>query len=365
MKKYLLIVVIAILIFTACGKKDDTSVISSSHSSSADSSSAEEPQTLSNPYFSQDFIYVPAELTFPDSEIKNEFNDKGWLVRSTGKGVDYEWVTELSYEEDGNIIYVSRKTTISETDMEPETEEESCIIFNDDGKTDKYETKGFGTLDISERDERGRATTLLHVDNNPEFSDYTSYVINYSEKNIYVKLKDPGNNTISTTFYMNCHTPLFADQLVSLPLRFYPEEVKTDGNGLVSEINNAGLKYSYDENQRITEVYEKDNIISTLTYNDDGKLASVNNSDTDSEFKSDNSKYEFRYDENGNISAISIYPETGSPEAIKIKYEKVPVSIAGLCSYDIEGSSCVLSMIDYDNIWDVPYNCFCYIRPTR
>lgn len=307
---------------------------------------------------------MPAEISYYDYVVTNEFNDKGWLTKSTGKADDYEYVTELNYDDKGSVVYVNYKRVETEQDTDPVTEEDKIVIFNEDGKTDDYEVNESHNLNVLERDSKGRATAILHVDDNSEMTDYSSFVISYSEnmdKNMYMKLKDRDNNTISTTFFQNCHIPYYVvSRWVNIPTYFTPENVVIDDNGLAAEFKETGLKYSYDEKQRLVSVSEGEELLSTFTYDDEGRLITITNSDVSSEYKTDDSGCDFKYDADGNISEICIYHQDGNPEIVKIKYEKVPLSLVGLSSYNIEQGSYVTELIDTDLFWNTPYFCLSY-----
>ncbi len=357
MKKYLVIVVMALLVLASCGKKEDAKVSGDEKSDTVSS------ETKDNPYFLQDSIYVPVKITFSDSVITNEFNDKGWLVRTEDKGSDYGFVEELSYIEDGNTVVATVKSTYTEADKEPEIEESKWIIFNDDGTTDKYESGDFGTAEVTKRDYKGRAVSIVYSEKDLVYGDYSN-IIDYSAEAVSVEQKDADNNPGEILLYKNIHMPLFAAQVVYLPARVNPYEVKISSNGLVTEDPSNKIKFSYNESRRIVSVREGEEIISSFDYDDNGKLVSINNSDKSSDFKSedgdDGCDFEFKYDENGNISEITIQCEDESPETIKIKYEKVPASIAGLCSYWRAEDSLVPYLIDNDFSWNVPYECFIF-----
>ena len=96
---------------------------------------------------------------------------------------------------------------------------------------------------------------------------------------------------------------------------------------------------------------ENEKIIASLSYDNDGKLIHQ----TDKHYGIET---EYKYDDNGNISEIYINYDDGSSETLKIKYEKVPLSMAGLCSFWLADNTLMPGLTDYDLLWNVPYMCF-------
>ncbi len=378
MKKQLLIASMALLAFAACGKKEETpaanpgnnnsSVTESANSNSSVNESAQDtpaPQAEKNLYFLTDSIYVPVEVSHSDSNhiVKFEYNDKGWLTKSYEKDTDYECLTELFYEENGNIVNVAIKEALYNPKYEPEDDSEKAdpdgyyrseykhIIFNDDGTTDKFESADFGSLTVTERDYKGRAKQIRYSD--PEYGDY-SCEINYSAETMIIEEKDAENNSRGSIWYSNSHgIPVFATMVSDeyLPVPYYPGKAKTDSNGLIVEDSERGLKFAYDGSHRLVSVSEGEKIIASLNYDDNGKLTHQ----TDEHYGIET---EYKYDENGNISEISIRYDDGNSETLKIKYEKVPLSMAGLCSFWLADNTLMPGLTDYDLLWNAPYMCF-------
>ena len=366
MKKYLIITIIVILIFAGCGKKEEAADSGSgkNNSSSSAESSAETNNVTKNPYFLKDSIYVPVEIAFSDSDysIQYEYNDKGWLTRSYEKDTDYEQVSDFLYEEDGNLVNVTVKKALYDPEYEPKDSmgsdgyvrsESKYIVFNDDGTTDKYETNGFGSLEVTERDYKGRAKSFRYSETNTEYGDYSGTIEYMAEAMIYEE-KDADGNSKGTMWYSNCHNiPVFATRVSDdyLPVPYYPGKFNADSNGLIIEDPERGLKFAYDDNKRLVSVSEGENTIGTLTYDNDGKLILQTDEHGSLETK-------YKYDENGNISEISVQVDKESPEIMTIKYKKVPLSMAGLCSFWLVENTYVLDLTDYNLLWNVPYMVF-------
>lgn len=372
MKKQLLIATMAVLVFASCGKKEETPVSNSGNDSSAQQdnssqqdSSSEARHNGANPYFLQDSIWVPVEVTFSDSDyiINYEYNDKGWLTVSHEKTTDYDLYSELIYKEDGNIVNVTYKESLYDPEYEPEDasvkadsdgyirSESKLVILNDDGTNDKYEGDNFGTVNIAERDYKGRATVIEYSERNQAQTDAFSGVINYSAEAMTYEELDSAHNSKGLNYYTYCHIPVFATRVstTNLPVLLYDGKVTIGSDGTITGDPENGIEFSYDDNKRLVLVSQGEDILNTFTYNNDGKLAKQTDANGGIET-------EYTYDENGNISEIHIQSDDSG--IIKIKYEKVPLSMAGLCSYWIIPDTYVPDFTDYNLLWNVPYQCF-------
>lgn len=375
-KKRWSIAVMAILALTACGKNetnqvstaDKNEVSPDSYSADDSSSEPETKHTVSrvNQYFMTDSFYAPVEITYPAFTIKCEYNDKGWLTKYTEKDPEhnYERICELSYKEDGGVVIA----TVADTEQDPEmgstSDESSYYIFNDDWTKDIYRIGDYITFTIPKRDDQGRAVSIEYIDETPANPNGDRFAIKYSDEGMYVEQKDFSDNTIRTTYYQNYHIPQLAAYAGCLDLAADTNDVMIDENGLITDNYRTSAKCSYDKDHRIVSLKRTDadyikqhgENVSTFTYDISGKLISqtINYDDIEDEYK-----HEFIYDENGNLSEMHTQVGDNATETVSIKYEKVPASIAALCSlWLVSGAD-----LDYytDSNWTscIPFTYFC------